>query len=145
MAGPHREPAVAELGQNLADRTFVQFDAKPPLKLVAQIHPAANVRPHVAQDRDLPRPTRPIRAAALSSAATAVPSVGATAVPPSLRRYNDAPSLAGSDDPSRNVRLPSCGPNPPVPAPAPRSAALPYPSSLCVPPSEARPRSNQAA
>ena len=39
MAGPHREPAVTELGQNLADRTFVQFDAKPPLKLVTQIHP----------------------------------------------------------------------------------------------------------
>jgi hypothetical protein len=45
MAGPHREPAVAELGQNLADRTFVQFDAKPPLKLVAQIHPPPTYDP----------------------------------------------------------------------------------------------------
>src|SRR5215831_1870359 len=105
MAGPHREPAVAELGQNLADRTLVQFDAKPPLKARRADPPAANVRPYVAQDRDRPRPTR----------------------------HNDAPSPAGSGDPSRNSRLPSCGPSPPAQAPAPISAALPYRSS-CVPP-----------
>src|ERR1035441_10503298 len=38
MARAHREPAVVELRQNLADRAFVQRDAEAPLQLVAQIH-----------------------------------------------------------------------------------------------------------
>lgn len=39
MARAHREPAVAEPGQHLADRAFVQGDAEPPREFVAQIHP----------------------------------------------------------------------------------------------------------
>ena len=39
MAGPDRQFAVAELGQNLPDRTFVQRDTEAPLQFVAQIDP----------------------------------------------------------------------------------------------------------
>jgi hypothetical protein len=39
VAGPDRQFAVAELGQNLPDRTFVQRDTEAPLQFVAQIDP----------------------------------------------------------------------------------------------------------
>ena len=39
MTRAHGEPAVAELGQNLADRAFMQFDTEAPPQLVAQVHP----------------------------------------------------------------------------------------------------------
>jgi len=39
MPRAHREPAVAELGQHLADRAFVQRNPEAPLQFVAQIHP----------------------------------------------------------------------------------------------------------
>jgi len=45
MTRAHGEPAVAELGQNLADRAFMQFDAEAPLQLVAQVHPPPTYNP----------------------------------------------------------------------------------------------------
>ena len=39
MAGPYRQFAVAELGQNLSDRTLVQRNTEAPLQFVAQIDP----------------------------------------------------------------------------------------------------------
>jgi hypothetical protein len=39
VARPDRKPAVTELGQNLADRTFVQHNTEAPLHLVAKIDP----------------------------------------------------------------------------------------------------------
>ena len=39
MAGPDRQLAVAELGQNLPDRTLMQRDTEAPLQFVAQIDP----------------------------------------------------------------------------------------------------------
>lgn len=40
MTGPHRQFAVAEPGQNLPDRTFVQRDTEALLQFVAQIDPS---------------------------------------------------------------------------------------------------------
>jgi hypothetical protein len=45
MARPHREPAVAEFRQNLADRTFMQRDAEASLQLIAQVHPTPTNNP----------------------------------------------------------------------------------------------------
>src|ERR1019366_4742550 len=45
MTRAHGEPGVAELGQNLADRAFMQFDAEAPLQLVAQVHPPPTHHP----------------------------------------------------------------------------------------------------
>jgi hypothetical protein len=39
VAGPYRQLAVAELGQNLPDRTLVERDTEAPLQFVAQIDP----------------------------------------------------------------------------------------------------------
>jgi hypothetical protein len=39
VAGPYRQPAVTELGQNLPDRTLVERDTEAPLQFVAQIDP----------------------------------------------------------------------------------------------------------
>jgi hypothetical protein len=39
VAGPYRQFAVAELGQNLPDRTLVERDTNAPLQFVAQIDP----------------------------------------------------------------------------------------------------------
>ena len=39
MAGPDRQFAVAELGQNLPNRTLVQRDTEAPLQFVAQTDP----------------------------------------------------------------------------------------------------------
>lgn len=38
MARTHRQPTVAELGQQLTDRAFVQHEAEPSFQLVTQIH-----------------------------------------------------------------------------------------------------------
>src|SRR5260370_17175158 len=39
MEGPCRQFAIAELGQNLPDRTLVERDTEAPLQFVAQIDP----------------------------------------------------------------------------------------------------------
>jgi len=64
VAGSYRQFAVAEPGENLADRTLVERDTEAPLQFGAQIDPPPTHEPRAPRGRGLPRQARPIRPAA---------------------------------------------------------------------------------